>query len=199
MASADSGRSPRIAPPPNEISRTWALPAVSTGLPAIASDVGGASPTQSRIAPMNRVRPPVAPPVSTRSTRPHANRPSLKGIDQNCPGRRWVVVFGTSGYIDVIGSHPTVVGLLCRALARFRLTLHAASGGQSDGGQQRDGRGVRGGSEVRRVQPDGGDDPEVRQRRLRRGVAAVRRAPVEAGDAEDGRVIRADDREEPEV
>src|SRR6476469_7997838 len=107
MASADSGRSPRIAPPANEISRTWALPAASTGLPAIASEVGGATPAQSRIAPMNRVRPPVARPVSTLSTRPHPKRPSLRGIDQNCPGRRWVVVLGISGYIDVIPSHPT--------------------------------------------------------------------------------------------
>src|SRR6476659_9279949 len=134
MASADSGRSPRIAPPPNEISRTWALPAVSTGLPAIESDVGGASPAQSRIAPMNRVRPPVAPPVSTLSTRPHPNRPSLRGIDQNCPGRRWVVVFGTSGYVDVIRSHPTLARLLCRGFSRFRLTLHPVPGGRSDGG-----------------------------------------------------------------
>src|SRR6476469_4868953 len=149
------------------MSRTWALPTTSTGLPAIASDVGGVSPTQSRIAPMNRVRPPVAPPVSTRSTRPHPNRPSLKGIDQNCPGRRWVVVFGTSGYVDVIRSHRTLAGLLCRGLARFRLAFHAASGGWSDGGHQRDGGGVRGGDEVGRLQSHGRDPEAVRHRRLR--------------------------------
>ena len=97
MPSAANGRSPRMAPPPNETSRTWALPTASTGLPAIASEEGGESPTQSRIAPMNRVRPPERPPVSTRSTRPHPNRPSAIGMDQNCPGRRCAVVFGTSG------------------------------------------------------------------------------------------------------
>src|SRR6185369_4688399 len=100
MPSTSRGRRPRMSPPDRRIVRTWANPWAINGAPAMASLVGGSSPTQ----PSNPARNArlftgmlESGVCGTASTRPQANVPLLSGIAQNCPGSRCALDFGSNG------------------------------------------------------------------------------------------------------